>query len=68
MQLRIQSVSELTDFEREQLQQNMVWSEGSRWNDNHWCVTLENAAVKISMVVEQITEAMFDFESERETV
>ncbi len=68
MDVSIQSVSDLTEAERTQLQQNMVWSAESRWNDNHWCVTLENAAMKISMVVEHVTEAMFGLEGERALV
>jgi len=52
-------VSELTEADRQYLQQNMVWLAGSQWNDSHWCVTLENAALTMSVVVEQVDEAMF---------
>ena len=54
MHVRVQLVSELTEADRQHLQLNMVWLAGSQWNDNHWCVTLENAALTISVVVEQV--------------
>jgi len=59
MYLKIQSVSDLTEAERTQLQQNMVWLAGSDWDDTHWCVTLESAALTMSVLVEHVDDSLF---------
>ncbi len=63
MNIRIRPVSELSNAERQQLQTDLTWlmpESEAEWQADHWCITLEDNALTLSVLVERVDEAVFD--------
>ena len=63
MNLIVLPVSALSEAERQQLQIDLVWMNeisGADWDDHHWCVTLENSSLRLSLLVEAVDDSIFD--------
>lgn len=69
MHVKVQRVSEMSKTERRQLRAGLSWWKRpnlKEWQESHWCVTLEDEAMTMSVLVEQVDEALFDELSEAE--
>jgi hypothetical protein len=63
MNIKVQQVSEMSKTERRQLRAalNWIWRPNLKeWQESHWCVTLEDNALTLSVLVEQVDESLFE--------
>jgi len=63
MNVKVQQVSEMSKTERRQLRAALNWIRRpnlKEWQESHWCVTLEDNALTLSVLVEQVDESLFE--------